>query len=606
METRSRIPAAARTLLAFVLVIALSVAFVPSVVVASQDAASVSDDASAADEVAAAESTAVYEKTEVVYATLAADGAAESVYVVNRFDVTQAGTIVDWGAYSQVKNLTDTAELSREGDATVFEAQEGVWYYQGYTESCELPWEVQVVYELDGREVDAEELAGASGDLTIRLTTTRVDSDAIADTFAESFLLQVTFTLSDDVARDIQAEGATLASSGQDTTVTFTVLPGSDGDLTLSAQVSDFEMDGIQIAALPYSSDIDMPDTDELTDGMEQLADAVSQLSEGTASLSEGSESFADGLAQLDDSSSALVSASAQIESALEQVADGLGDADLSQLSSLSQLSELSATLTQLADGLDELQEQSAALQAGYAAAFSALDASIDAIPDATLTEEELATLYMSLGGGSDTLDELVESYEAAATVKGTWAAVEEAFEGASTLLDALAADDGALAVESAALRQMASALDGALGDDFAEQLAGLSQIGELAEGMEELADQYGEFHDGLAAYAEGVGTLASGAEELSDGTSELAEGTAELDESTSALPDEMGEQIDELMADYDFPAFEPTSFVSADNGNVTAVQFVLVTEAVEVPEEEAVEEEEAEETFFDRLLALF
>ena len=114
-----------------------------------------------------------------------------------------------------------------------------------------------------------------------------------------------------------RAEGATIASAGQDWTVAFTALPGHDGDFTLKAQVSDFSMDGAQIAALPYSSVVDLPDTGEMTDGMADLASAVSQLTDGTAQLaegidllaegaqgvSEGAEGFGQGLSKLDGGS---------------------------------------------------------------------------------------------------------------------------------------------------------------------------------------------------------------------------------------------------------------------------------------------------------------
>ena len=62
-----------------------------------------------------------------------------------------------------------------------------------------------------------------------------------------------------------------------------------------------------------------------------------------------------------------------------------------------------------------------------------------------------------------------------------------------------------------------------------------------------------------------------------------------------------------ELMEDYDFPEFDPVSFVDKRNTNVTAVQFVLLTDAIEKPEPEAAEPElQPEPTMWDRFLALF
>ena len=179
-------------------------------------------------------STATYEKSEVVYATLAANGKPEAVYVVNRFDVEAAGTVVDHGDYAAVQNLTNETELARVGDATTFEAEEGALYYQGDAADTTLPWNVSIAYELDGKNVEADQLAGASGDLSIHVTTAR--NDAVDPAFYDSFMLQITFTLPGAVATEVAGEGATIAQSGEDTTVAFTVLPGQDGDFTLAAR----------------------------------------------------------------------------------------------------------------------------------------------------------------------------------------------------------------------------------------------------------------------------------------------------------------------------------------------------------------------------------
>lgn len=79
-----------------------------------------------------------------------------------------------------------------------------------------------------------------------------------------------------------------------------------------------------------------------------------------------------------------------------------------------------------------------------------------------------------------------------------------------------------------------------------------------------------------------------------------------QLNASTSALPDTMKEQISELMADYDFPEFDPVSFMSSQNANVKAVQFVMTTAAIEKPEAPQEEQPEQEQTIWDRFLALF
>lgn len=611
---------AMRTGLIAVLTVALSATCVPGAMALAQDGAA---QAKAASTSAASAPAATYEKSEVVYATLAANGKPEAVYVVNRFDVEAAGTVVDHGDYTAVQNLTNETELARVGDATTFEAEEGTLYYQGDAADTTLPWNVSIAYELDGKKVEADQLAGASGDLSIHVTT--APNDAVDPAFYDSFMLQITFTLPGAVASEVAGAGATIAQSGEDTTVAFTVLPGQDGDFTLAAKVKDFEMTGAQIAALPYSSVIEMPDTDEMVDGMSTLSDAVSALADGTSSLaagvdeltsgaqslSSGSAAFGQGLNQLNGSSSQLVSASSQIGSALSAIASGLQGADLSQLD---QLGQLPGGLNALADGLASTREGVEKVRDGYAVSLNALDTAIASLTANAPSEDQIVSLRAfteSDEAQAATVEQLIATYRTAQGLQVAYAQIKPAFDGASQLLGSL---PDALAQQEAALRSMASSLDAAVGGGQ------LDQLSQLADGIAQLSGQYGQFHEGLTQYASGLSALAGNYSQLSSGTSQLASGTGQLasgaselssgmgqlNASTITLPDTMKEQISELMADYDFPEFDPVSFMSSQNADVEAVQFVMTTAAIEQPEAPEEEEPEQEQTIWDRFIALF
>lgn len=639
-RVRSRKVSAARTGAVALITVGLSVSCIPGVLAIAQEGGvpvETYEKVLGGDDAA---STASFEKNEIVYASFSAEGDMQGAYVVNRFEVSEPGLIVDYGDYDSVVSLTSQTALDQAAGRVSFDAEEGTFFYQGNDSDLVLPWNVSIAFTLDGKAVSAEDLAGATGELGIHVTTSRNEEANVDEAFFDSYMLQVTFTLPGEAVNDIVAEGATVASSGMDRTVAFTALPGQDGDFTLTAQVRDFTMDGAQIVALPYTSVIDMPDTDGMVDDMSQLTDAVSQLSEGTTALAQGSDelaegtsqlasgisSFGDALDQLDAGSSSLTEASEQIGAALDAAAAGLNSADFSQLD---QLVQLAGVLNQLADGLNELQAQVQTVSAGYAQAEGALGSAVAAIPDGTLTEDEIASL-MGLAQSSAnpqdavTASELVQTYQAAQAVKATYAACAQAFSGAGTLLATLGADaqnGGALAQQSAALRACAAQIEGSGADaGSSEAASALAQILQLASGMEQLAQSYAQFHEGLVQYTggtsalaqnfaqveSGAGELADGAHQAADGTWQLVEGAETLNEATIDLPDTMRAQIDELMADYDFPTFEPRSFISEKNENTTEVQFVLTTAAIEKQEAEEVEEAEPEQSMWDRFLNLF
>ncbi len=610
-----------RTGLAALLTVALSVACVPGALALAQGESAKEPGASNAS--AQPASTAAYRKSEVVYANLTASGKPEAVYVVNRFDVTGAGSIADYGDYTAVQNLTNRTDLKRQGNATVFEAGEGAFFYQGDAARTALPWSVSLEYKLDGKTVSADQLAGASGALSIRVGTAR--NDAVPPAFYDSFMMQITFTLPGAAASDVTAEGATVASAGQDTTVAFTVLPGHNGNFELKAQVKDFHMAGAQIAALPYSSVIEMPDTSGMADGMTSLSDAVSQLAAGASSLasgasalssgvqelSSGTTSFGQGLAQLDSSSGALVGASSQIKTAFDAMSAVLSKIDPAQLE---QLKQLPYAIDQIADGLEAVARQTHAVQQEYAQAMTALDGAIGGLLANAPTQDQIDSLKEYVKDDpsqAETVQKLLSVREAARAVKAAYVEGKPAFDDADNALSASAA---ALDQQVTALRAIGKLLEAAVADGRIDQLV------QAVEGLSQLSASYGQFHDGLVQYTSGVSALAAsygnlesgtsslagGASQLSGGAGSLSGGLGQLNATTITLPETMRKQIEEMTAEFDFPKFDPVSFVSSDNKNVAAVQFVMSTAAIEKPEASQEEELKAEPTLWDRFLALF
>lgn len=574
---------------------------------------------------------AVYEKSEVVYANLSADGAVEGVYTVNGFEVEQAGSIVDHGSYDSVKALNEDVPLEQEGDAVSFDASEGVFYYQGTADAAELPWDIEVSYELDGQEVSADQLAGSTGDVEMHLTSTR--NAAVDDTYAASFVLQVTFTLPSEACSDIVAEGGSVAEAGADKNVSFTVLPGEDADCTVSCTARDFSMDGIQIAAVPYSMAVEMPDTDGMIAQFDQLSDAIGQLSDGAGALAEGvdaagggadaltfgSEELGRGLSQLSASAGELSSASHDIDAALGQLDAMLGAADFSQLE---QLGKLPASLRGLAGQLDTLVQATGVVKDAsdeLGEAWEAVGEALQAAQDAGPNDGEIAKLEEKLKSPDCALDEtqaetvrkLIDEHEALKDALGVYEGRQEAVETALEELGGFDLSQSA-GVLSQTLRTVADGIEGSSGD--------LAQLGQLADAVSALADQYGQFDDGLAKYARGVealdgsyGSIAKGNARLSDAfvqlgdaARQLADGMETLNASTSVLPEQVREQMAELLADYEFPTFDGRSFASAENGTVESVQFVLTTAPVQKAEPEVVEQQEQPETLWDRIVGLF
>ncbi len=511
--------------------------------------------------VAVADISGSAEKKEVVYATLANAGTTENVYVVNVFDegINAAGkTIRDFGVYDQVVNLTNTSELTQFSDSVVLTMPEGEFSYQGTASNAQIPWNISLKYYLDGQEIAPNELAGKSGSFELSIETTK--NDAVDPRYYENYLMQITCTLPMEVANNVKTEQGSIALSGSDVTVSFMVMPDAEGNVSLTAEVSNFEMAGISFAAIPFSMALDFPDTDSLVSQFDALIDGTEQLHSGAAELASGVDSVDAATKQAASGAAELATGATQITQGLQQYQQGLRDQAASTAESVSDAQIQAATA--------EYQAALGVYAAAYTQVYEAIIASYEESGVAVTDEIRQEALV-----------------QAAEKLKGS-----EQESNMTTALENLITLTSTQVAAQGAAQALNGAADGLGSVDNASSLLGGSAS--LGAGTQELAS-------GLDQLAGGTGKLASGAATLTDGTQTLAQ-------ESQGIPDAVQAEIDELMATYDKSDFEPASFTSSKNTNVTLVQFVMTTDPIKV-EEPAVEEEPVEEeTLIDRFLALF
>lgn len=539
---------AASTWKAFVITVVLVVAMLP--LIAIPVGANAEENRSANEMVSLADAENPAEKQEVIYATLDNSGTVKHLYAVNVLKGGSGTLIQDHGTYESVSNLTNTSEITHLSDAVLFEMPDEDFSYQGNLTSTDLPWSIAFTYRLDGQEVQAADLAGKSGTLEITLHTSQ--NPAVDARYFENYLIQATCTLPMDKVENVQTDDGSIALSGSDTTVNFMVMPGKDGEASLTAQVTDLEMPGISVAAIPFSMAIDAPDTGSLVSNFDALIEGADQLDLGTQQLAQGINAVRDATRQAAAGAAEVAQGATQMSQGLAQYQQGLRAAADEAAGSVSQ------------DDIAQAQENYKAALSVYAAAYAAEYERLMAAGDIT-SEEALKQAAANLSGSS---------------------AEQNMTVAMRTLVELMAASAGS--------QGAAQALDQA-----ADGLGSAADTQSLIGGMAAL-------DAGTTELAQGLDQLAGGTGDLSQGASSLQEGTAMLAQETQGIPDRIQQEIDAMMADYDKSDFQPASFTSSKNTNVTLVQFVMTTDAIEVPEPEQTDEPEQEETLIDRFFALF
>lgn len=513
-------------------------------------------------------------KQEVVYTNLNLNGSVKETYVVNIFNLEEEGSILDYGPYTEVRNMNTEDALTQDGDAVRAEAGKGKLYYEGSLPDSELPWTFSLTAKLDGEACSLEELAGKSGHLNLKLQIKQnPNGNAL---FFDNYALQASLVLDSNKIQNLEAEDATIANVSANKQLTYTILPGKEKDIEISVDVIDFEMQAISISGLPLSMDIEVDD-EELKDRIKDLQDAVVELDDGALDLQDGVKELKDGVEDdLQSGVNDLKDGADSVKSGVDSVKNGID---------------------QVVAGLNALCDKSAELIAGSENVKDALvymntilngTTQIDAEGNIAMDDESLRGQSIIL---SDTLNmsglgDLAENYASMNT------AIQGLANGMYVLTASYTATDGLHAGIQAYTAGVFSVLEGSQ-----KVAAGAAQ---LQSGAGELSKGAGSLHDGTKELRDGV-------DELYDGTTEMKDGTTEMRDETSTLDTDVDDEIDEMLEKITGNLEEIPSFVSEKNTNVEAVQFVIQTEAVEIPEEEAkVEEEAAPQSFWQKLPGLF
>ncbi len=512
---------------------------------------------------------AATEKNETVFGILGSDGSVKNIYVVNQL----LGDYVDYGSYTQIKNLSSDTQPTVTGDKITFPDDEisGGLYYQG-TMEAQLPVTFDISYSLDGKEIQASELGGSDGHMKIEIDY--AVNDKCDERLTEGIIAQIMITLNMNLASDIDYHDGTSVIVGNTMTISYTSLFEESGSAVLEADVKDFEMDSISISLLKGAFSLgDFESTiDSFKDGFIDMQDGAGELIDGTTELKGGISSLVGGIRKLSSGMNEL-----------EKAGDDIADGNSSYAAGLKQYTDgvfaLSGGSSQIKNGLDDLAANGDAISAGVSQASSALK-SLDS------SSAELAALAQSLLTSSD------PSVQALA--QGTL----EALSGVSEI-------SGGLSSASAGLESYAGGVSQAAAgyadfDEGLQQLSGSS--GQIYKGFKDLSSGFDGYLSGISQTSSGLKSLYSSIKVLPSDIQQLIDGQIEFKKGIAEANDEITSETQVLDTSQSI-----VSFASPDKNKPSSVQYVLITPAIEKPDE--AQEQTADESpdnFFTRFADLF
>lgn len=434
-------------------------------------------------------------RDESVYVDMDADGnitsVVSSVYLGNP---SKEDSLTDYTTLTNIKNIAGLDSPTVEGQAVTFKADGEDVIYQGNGEGDALPFSISITYTLDGKRVQAAELAGQSGHLCITIQVTNremhmvtVDEEAVDMYVPFTVICMYTF---DETFSNVTTSGKLTNQAGTNT-VMGVLMPGlreslDDLDnesiqdtLTIETDVRNLSLPEatlIGMVGLVDESDLSgIDDVQELMDGLDEMEDATRELRDGAKELRDGSQEYTDGAVEFADGARELADGALEAADGGAQLTDGIG---------------------QTYDGIDKLYKELEAMG--------------------------------SMGGGS--------GGEGGDTGSGDQAAIA----GAMEWLQQQAKDVSNL--EAAGYARTLIGLITNLQNSL-EAVAGMqTKMQQLLSGIGTLRTGVKELYDGAYELAWGLYDLASGADELADGAVELADGSAELTDGIDELYDGLRE----------------------------------------------------------------
>lgn len=380
-------------------------------------------------------------KEEMVYVLADADGKVQEEIVSCWLkNPEEKATISDSSSLKHITNIKGDESFSAAGEKLTWDAEGNDIWYQGQTEK-QLPITVNISYTLDGKKVSAEELAGASGHLTVDFDyTNNVKADRLVNgktvTMYQPFLVISGLALDNTKAQNVEVTNGTVINSGDMSIVIGTAMPGlseslgldelnnADGkplDLEIPDKVTiDADISSFSLAATVTvydNSALSMLDLDN-AHTIDDLQDAINRLTSATSQLVDGSTELTDGISTLKDGTSALKDGAGTLSTGLNEYLAGTESLN-------NGIHTLSNGLPALLSGVDALYNGSKSASAGAKQILSGYDSDNGVLAGGAALISGATELDTAVNNNPVTLDK-----ETKDTISGTAASGVTAYSG--------------------------------------------------------------------------------------------------------------------------------------------------------------------------------
>lgn len=499
-------------------------------------------------------------KEETVYVIADANGKAKKV-IVSEWLKNEKGTdtLKDTSHLNDIENVKGDEEYTKgSGDSLTWNANGSDIYYQG-TSDQQLPVDVTVTYQLNGKTVSAEELDGASGKLTMKFhyknntgKSTKVNGKNV--TIYQPFLMVSGLIVDNEKMANVEVTNGKVINSGDKTVVVGIALPGleeslglaelkdSDGKkidldmpktVTIKADITDFSL--LTTVTLAENSALQELELDEV-DSVEDLKDALQELGDSSKELVDGTQTLADGVGELNDKSGDLADGVDQVRQGTKDLSDGAKTLDDGAKTVDQGAKDLNDGAAELDQGTNELANKVKDLPTAAAQLLQGAQSLKSALGNADSKDTTIYTGAVAMEQGAKQMaaylknDNGTSIYEAAA---GIQAGAKQIADGAEQLSSGLgnASDalDDSVKLLNAAVGQLEQLKNNTEDETTKQTCEGvIEEIKGSIQYQQGVKDALSKID--ISGIQTGASTISAYAGQIATGATTLAEGAAQLE----------------------------------------------------------------------------
>lgn len=583
-----------------------------------------------------------FTKEETVYSKLTKEGENYSTLVSTHLENDEkADLLKDMTDLLKIENTKGEEEFSQEGDSLVWKADKKDIYYQGESQK-ELPIVCHVKYELDGKELSAEEIVGKTGIVTVTIHYTNKEEHSVIVNGKEEkmytpFVVVAGTVIPNDKNKKIEISNGKVVNDGSKSLVMGMAMPGLQESLKIgkeeveipeeiqiTMEATDFELGNIITFVTPkVLEEEDFKFLDKLEEIYQQVDTvevASSQIEEGSTALAEGSSKLALGSKKLNEGSTVAYQGAKQMKQEVEKATKQLKNdkkevLDEATLNQIGEQAKQSAILNQT--------QKEAIGNGAKTQSIQMMQAQKEEI--GKKAESQVSSLSLSLQQKQQIEASVKAGLEANSNYQALPVAQQEMilqFSKASAITVAEeTARETAKQVANRTAQTVAVEVAGSVANQTAQTVAGevTTQVAQTtavttakqvanqvkAQAQNQVISQMNTLGDGLSQLTNGLGDLKNGTSSLQQGASELQVGANTLEEGVKQFNEKAIEKICDLINNDvkdGHERVEKLIELSKEYNHFTMlngeckgeVKFVMIMDAIKKEQEEENNKEEA------------